>query len=223
LLEGGEISSAEEDLAMSTNPAAGPSESVPERGVEEQRLHAVSEVVTTKAWQLATLLVPILLTTWLTFWVSQKETNIRRDIDNQNQLFSHQLQLSEELYKRRFDTYDKLYAQLVQLNGRLEKQAGEGAESGDWNKTNADQIAQFNELLNLSQLHMGPKVEALMFPAWIAGARGDGPLLTQSIHDLEAAMKKEQDEWMLAEMEAPAAASTPSKPKKSKLKTRSSQ
>jgi hypothetical protein len=136
-------------------------------------------------------------------------------------LFSHQLQLSEELYKRRFDTYDKLYAQLVQLNGRLEKQAG--AESGDWNKTNADQIAQFNELLNLSQLHMGPKVEALMFPAWMAGARGDGPLLTQSIHDLEAAMKKELDEWMLAEMEAPAAASTASKPKKSKLKTRSSQ
>jgi hypothetical protein len=208
---------------MSTNPAEGSSESVPERGVEEQRLHGVSDAVTSKAWQLATLLVPILLTTWLTFWVSQKETNIRRDIDNQNQLFSHQLQLSEELYKRRFDTYDKLYAQLVQLNGRLEKQAGAGAESGDWNKTNADQIAQFNELLNLSQLHMGPKVEALMFPAWIAGARGDGPLLTQSIHDLEAAMKKEQDEWMLAEMEAPAAASTPSKPKKSKLKTRSSQ
>ena len=206
---------------MSTNPAAGPSESVPERGVEEHRLHAVGDAVTSKAWQLATLLVPIVLTTWLTFWVSQKETNIRHDIDNQNQLFSHQLQLSEELYKRRFDTYDKLYAQLVQLNGRLEKQAG--AESGDWNKTNADQIAQFNELLNLSQLHMGPKVEALMFPAWMAGARGDGPLLTQSIHDLEAAMKKELDEWMLAEMEAPAAASTSTKPKKSKLKTRSSE
>jgi hypothetical protein len=174
----------------------------PARGaVEEPRLHAVSDAVTSKAWQLATLLVPILLTTWLTFWVSQKENNIRHDIDNQNQLFSHQLQLSEELYKRRFDTYDKLYAQLVQLNGRLEKQAG--TERAEWNKANADQIAQFNELLNLSQLHMGPKVEALMFPAWIAGARGDGPLLAQSIHDLEAAMKKEQDEWMLAEMEAP--------------------
>ena len=206
---------------MTTSPTAGPSESVPERGIEEHRLHVVGDAVTARAWQLATLLVPIVLTTWLTFWVSQKETNIRHDIDNQNQLFSHQLQLSEELYKRRFDTYDKLYAQLVQLNGRLEKQAG--AESGDWNKTNADQIAQFNELLNLSQLHMGPKVEALMFPAWLAGARGDGPLLTQSIKDLEAAMKTELDEWMLAEREAPAAASTSSKTKKSKLKTRSSQ
>jgi len=236
---------------MSTSPAPGPSESVsnlnrvaatsssesqppvsrvvdfregPARGgVEEQRLHAVGDAMSSKAWQLATLLVPIVLTTWLTYWVSQKENNIKQDIDKQSQLFSQQLQLSEELYKRRFDTYDKLYAQLVQLNGRLEKQAGAGAESGEWNKINADQVAQFNELLNLSQLHMGPKVEALMFPAWLAGARGDGPQLNQSIHDLEAAMKTELDEWMLAEKEAPAGANTSSKSKKLKLKTRSSQ
>src|SRR5713226_10209293 len=68
LLEGREISSAEENLAMSTSPAAGPSESVPDpnretatsptpvsrvvdfregpaRGAaEEPRLHGVSEV-----------------------------------------------------------------------------------------------------------------------------------------------------------------------------------
>jgi hypothetical protein len=206
---------------MSTSPAAGPSESVPGRGVEEQRLHAVGDVVSSKAWQLATLLVPIVLTTWLTFWVSQKETNIKQDIENQSQLFSHQMQLSEELYKRRFDAYDKLYAQLVQLNGRLDKQAG--AEQGGFDKVSAEQFAQLTELLNSSKLHMGPKVEPLMFTAWIAGARGDGPLLTQSIHDLEAAMKMELDEWMLAEKEAPAGASTSSKPKKSKLKTRSSQ
>jgi len=244
LLEGGEISSDEEKVAMSTSPA-GPSESVPDsnrvaatsptpvskvvdfregpaRGaVEEPRLHAVSEAVTSRAWQLALLLVPIVLTTWLTFWMSQKEDNIKQDIDKQSQLFSQQLQLSEELYKRRFDTYDKLYGQLVQLNARLQAQAG--AEPGEWNKTIADQVVQFNESLELSKLHMGPKVEPLMFPAWIAGARGDGPQLTQSLHDLEAAMKTELDEWMLAEKEAPAAASTPSKPKKSKLQTRSSQ
>lgn len=206
---------------MSTSPAAGASESVPERAVEERRLHAVGNVVTSKAWQLATLLVPIVLTTWLTYWVSQKENNIKQDIDKQSQLFSQQLQLSEELYKRRFDTYDKLYAQLVQLNERLEKQAG--GERGSLDKISAEQFEQFNELLNLSKLHMGPKVEALMFPAWLAGARGDGPQLTQSIHDLEAAMKTELDEWMLAEKEAPAAASTSGKPKKAKLKTRSSQ
>jgi hypothetical protein len=82
---------------------------------------------------------------------------------------------------------------------------------------------QFNESLDLSKLHMGPKVEPLMYPAFLAGVRLDGPQLTQSIHDLEAAMKTELDEWMVAKKEAPAAANTPGKPKKSKLTTRSSQ
>ena len=206
---------------MSRSPAAGPSESDSGRGVEEQRLHGVREVVTSKFWQFANLILPIILTAGLGFWISQKQESLKQEIDNQSQLFSHQMQLSEELYKRRFDAYDKLYAQLVQLNGRLEKEAG--AEQGGFDKVSAEQFAQFNELLSLSKLHMGPKVEPLMFPAWIAGARGDGPLLSQSIHDLEAAMKTELDEWMLAEKEAPAATSTSTKPKKSKLKTRSSQ
>jgi hypothetical protein len=238
------FSSEEENVAMSTSPA-GPSESVPDsnrveatsptpvskvvdfregpaRGaVEEPRLHAVSEAGTSKFWQLATLIVPIVLTTFLTFWVSQKEDSIKQQIDNQSQLFSQQLQLSEELYKRRFDAYEKLYAQLVQLNGRLQTQAG--AERGDWSKINADQVKQFNELLDVSKLHMSHKVEDLTVGAWIAGARGDGPLLSQSIHDLEGAMKTELDNWMLEEKGAPAAGSTPSKPKKSKLQTRSSQ
>jgi hypothetical protein len=206
---------------MSTRPAAGRSESVPDRGVEEQRLHGVSEVVSSKTWQLATLLVPIVLTTWLTYWVSQKENNIKQHIDDQSQLLSHQMQLSEELYKRRFDAYDKLYGQLVQMNAKLQAQSG--AEPGEWNKAFADQVVQFNESLNLSKLHMGPKVEPLMYPAFVAGAHLDGPQLNQSIHDLEAAMKAELDAWMLAEKEAPAAASTSTTPKKSKLKTRSSQ
>lgn len=202
---------------MSTSPAVGPSGSVREGAVEEHRLHAVSESVTSKGWQLATLLVPIVLTTWLTFWVSQKQDNIKQAIDEQSQLLSQQLQLSDELYKRRFDAYDKLYVQLVQLNERLQAQ-GE-AEPGNWNKMNADQFVQFNELLDLNKLHMGPKVEPLMFPAWMAAARGDRQLVAQSIHDLEVAMKTELDDVM----RAPAAGGTPSKAKKSKLQARSSQ
>jgi len=161
--------------------------------------------------------VPVVVTALLGFWLSQKQESLKQDIDKQSQLFSQQLQLSDELYKRRFNAYDKLYAQLVQLNEKLQTQAG--VERGEWNKTIADQVFQFNEALELTKLHMGPKVEPLMFPAWIAGARGDGPLLSQSIRDLEAAMKTELDDVM----RAPAAESTPSKPKKSKLQTRSSQ
>ncbi len=193
----------------------------PKGPVEEHRHPAVSEAVTSRTWQLATLIVPIVLTTWLTFWVSQKENNIKQDIDKQSQLFSQQLQLSEELYKRRFDAYEKLYAQLVQLNARLQTQGG--AESGDWSKINADRVVQFNELLELSKLHMSRKVEKVTFEAWLAGARGDGPLLSQRIGELEVAMKEELDNWMLEEKGAHAAQSTTGKQKNSKLQTRSSQ
>jgi hypothetical protein len=234
MLESGEISSQEEYAAMSMGPAAAAAPSASSSvGVvdghqdenqdgkrEGHRLRAPSDAVTSKAWQLATLLVPILLTTWLTFWVSQKQDNIEEDINKQSQLFSQQLQLSEELYKRRFDAYDKLYAQLVQLNGRLQTQAGE--ERGSWNKTNADQVTQFSEALNLSKLHMSKKVEDLAVGAWMAGSYQNAPLLSQSIQDLETAMKKELDEWMLGKG-APAAESKASKPKKSTPKTGSSQ
>lgn len=202
---------------MSTRQATGPSEAVPGGAVGKHRLHAVSEAGPSKFWQVATLILPIFLTAGLGFWVSQKEDSIKQDIDKQSQLFSQQLQLSDELYKRRFDAYDKLYVQLVQLNERLQAQGG--AEPGQWNKMNADQFVQFNELLDVNKLHMGPKVEPLMFPAWMAAARGDTRLVSDSIHDLEAAMKMELDDVM----RAPTAENTPSKPKKSKPQARSSQ
>src|SRR5271166_1421148 len=107
---------------MSTRQATGPSEAVPGGAVEKHRLHAVSEAGPSKFWQVATLILPIFLTAGLGFWVSQKEDSIKQDIDKQSQLFSQQLQLSDELYKRRFDAYDKLYVQLVQLNERLQAQ-----------------------------------------------------------------------------------------------------
>ena len=219
---------------MSASPAARPSEPVAnaapaspspkskvvEEGVaEDRRQSGLTAALASKTWQLATLIMPIVLTTWLTFWVSQKENNIKQDIDKQSQLFSQQLQLSEELYKRRFDAYEKLYAQLVQLNARLQTQGG--AEAGDWSKINADRVVQFNESLELSKLHMSRKVENLTFEAWLAGARADGPLLSQRIGELEVAMKAELDNWMLEEKGARAPETISGKPKKSKLQPRS--
>jgi hypothetical protein len=203
---------------MSTSPAAGPSKSGHKEVVEEQP-HAVSEASSSKVWQLVLLLVPIFLTTWLTYSVSQKEDNIKQKIDEQSQLFSQQVQLSEELYKRRFDAYDKLYVQLVQLNGKLDPD-----KRSEESKSNTDSAIELSELLELSKLHMSSKVEWLAGEAFLAAARQDGPALSQRMEDLRAAMKAELDEKMLEDKgAAPAAANAPAKPKQSKLKTRSSQ
>jgi hypothetical protein len=208
---------------MSTRHAAEPSESpepISRARIVEEHAKAASDGVSARAWQLGTLLVPILLTSWLTYWVSQKEDGTKQHIDQQSQIFSQQLQLSEELYKRRFDAYEKLYAQLVEINGKLEEQSG----IGDFSKINADQVAQFNELMNVSKLHMSPKVDDLTYGAWLAGVRQDGPLLSKNIRELETQMKRELDNWMLAEKGEVAADAAASKPKKSsKAKIRSAQ
>src|ERR1039457_1629225 len=98
---------AKGSTSMSTNPV-----------VEEHPHHRVEDAVSSKAWQMTTLFLPILLTTWLTFWVSQKENSIQQHIDTQSQFFSQQLQLSEDLYKRMFDAYEKIYTQLAQNNNK---------------------------------------------------------------------------------------------------------
>jgi hypothetical protein len=183
--------------------------------------HAISSNVGSKIWQVATLITPILLTTWLTLWTSHSEDRIKQDIDKQSQMFGQQLQLSEELYKRRFDAYEKLYAQLVELNTRLQEQSG--SDTGEWGKVNADQATQFNHLLDVSKLHMSRKVQDLSVGAWLASANGDGQLLSQSIHEIEAAMKTELDNWMLEEKGAPGAEPVPAKSRKTKASTRSVQ
>lgn len=220
-MESGEASFDEESTAMSTAPAAQKSEPGLEAVVEKHQPQPAKDETNSRLWQFATLLVPILLTTGLTYWVSQKQDSIKQELDKQSQMFSQQLELSEELYKRRFDTYEKLYAELVQLNARLTTAAG--ADPAQWSKANADQVIQFNQMLDLSRLHMSPKVADLTADAWQAGAQGDGTQLTQTIKDMETAMKYELDEWLVARKEVLPAAVAPGKPKKSKVKTGSSQ
>jgi hypothetical protein len=215
--------------AMTTNQTVGSSQPVSEGMRRNRRIHEGSEALSSKAWQVATLLTPILLTTWLTFWVSQKEDSIKQHIDTQSQFFSQQLQLSEDLYKRRFDAYEKIYTQLAEIDEKLDPD-----QRTTETKATADNAAQLNELLNLSKLHMSANVESLSGDAFYAAARQDGPELFQRIEFLRTAMKKELDDWMLDKKLAPALpADAPNKSKAPKSnssstststsKTRSSQ
>ena len=202
---------------MSTVPVKQKSQPASEAVVEQHPPHVVKDDMNAKAWQLLTLLVPILLTTWLTYWVSQKENSIKQHIDTQSQIFQQQLQLSEELYKRRFDAYDKLYVQLAELNANLstDKESGESKE-------NADRATQISQLLTLSKLHMSADIENKSDDAWAAASRQDAATLSDSLEKLKTAMKHELDDWMLEKKLAPASApaeNTSSKPKRSKTNT----
>ena len=193
---------------MSANQATGTAQ---DKTGPEHRLPEVTEAVSSKVWQVATLVIPILLTTWLTFWVSQKEDSIKEHIDTQSQLLQQQLQLSEDLYKRRFDAYEKIYTQLAQINGELPY------ERSFETKANTDFAQQLGELIHLSKLHMSANVEALAADAWLSAARQDGPELVNRVELLRTAMKRELDDWMLEKKLAPAlAADQPGKSRPAK-------
>ena len=166
----------------------------PAESAENQQNLAVVGVMASKAWQLAMLLLPIVLTAWLTYLSSITEGRIKGEIDQRSQMFVGQLQLSEELYKRRFDAYEKLHAQLVELNERLKVQGQ--LRRGSWNKVYADGVAQFGALHEASKLHLSPEVETCMGNAYFAAVRGDPELVPQRINDVEEAMKNELDDWM---------------------------
>lgn len=202
---------------MSATPVA---EAPPAAAPAVKKRRSVKEQMSSKGWQLTTIILPILLTTWLTYFVSQKQSKTEDRINTESQLLQQQLQqqmqLSEELFKRRFDAYDNLYVQLVQHQEKLRVTPG-AASLAEWNKANADQAIQINELLNLSRLHLSKDVESITRTGWPAVAAADPNGLSDFIDNLTRQMKKEVDEEMLAKQFAMAADSAQTGRKKKTL------
>src|ERR1700751_1171975 len=57
----------------------------------QRRRTMATEASTSKAWQLATVVVPVFLTAWLTFVFSRSQDNISQEIAAQQQMLSAQL------------------------------------------------------------------------------------------------------------------------------------
>jgi len=166
------------------------------------------ERTNSKWWQLATILIPILLTGWLTFLSSHSETRIRSDIEEKNQLLSAQLTLTTELFKRRFDTYETLYSQLIDLRDKLIVDRANNTIAGRANakstrplakskRQTADLLSQLGRLNEENSLHMSPEVSDLLTDAWMSGVQGDTDGLSKKIAQVEAQMKKELDSQMV--------------------------
>jgi hypothetical protein len=192
--------------------------------LQVENTHA--ENADSKTWQLLTLIVPVLLTGWLTFVSSRSESTIRRDIEDQNQVLSAQLDLTKDLYKRRFDTYEKLYTQLIVLNDKLAPQFQEDATNNGrlnrtaalhlalWKSQVADFLRQLDDLNKMNGLHMSPDVEKLMGEAWQLGVRGNMQEVRPKIQAVEIQMKSELDKQMLREQETLLKVGTQREPEK---------
>jgi len=148
-----------------------------------------------RLWQTATLVIPVLLGAYLT-WVSKgSESRVSEKIDSQNQMLAAHLQLTAELYKRRFDTYDQLHSQLVTLENKLAigppNAATDAAALATWNRGTADLTAQLDSLRRTNRLHISDDVDKLMASAWQTGARHNRDALAKQLDQVETVMRTE--------------------------------
>jgi len=143
-----------------------------------------------KVWQIVLLILPTLLTAWLTFVFSRSEARVTNQLDLEKQIFAQQLQLREDLYKREFDTYDKLYAQLLLLRDGLDRlQAGNAPAF--WKPRLADLLAELDNLRKTNRLHISKPVYTAMGDAWMRGSRLNGAGFDQDLEQVEALMDSE--------------------------------
>lgn len=148
-----------------------------------------------RAWQVAMLVIPILLTAWLTHVSSSSEdrvtSKINEQIDQQKQVFAEQVLLSQDLYKRQFDTYDKLYAQLLILRSTIER-LDPRSPSVVLQRRLADSLAELDSLRQTNRLHISDTVYNTMGDAWQKGAR----MSVKDLEQVEAQMEKEMKDMM---------------------------
>src|SRR5208283_1293787 len=125
-----------------------------------------------RTWELVSLLAPALLAAYLTFLSGRSESRIKQGIESQSAVLSAQLRLNEELYRRRIDTYEKLYVQLKTLETKLQdRTAASGADMAKTNRELADLQKDLAQARGMSELHMSNDVSKLMGDAWLEGVR----------------------------------------------------
>jgi hypothetical protein len=153
--------------------------------------------ISSRIWQLTTLLIPVLLGAYLTFVSRASEERITKDVAASTQMLSLQLRLTEELYKRRIDTYEDLYTKLKELEMQLQFQdldnnsSSQAMARGD----TADLLAKLDKTRGKNELYLSSQVSDLMGLAFETGAvepEGLGPVILR----VEKQMKEELQRTM---------------------------
>src|SRR5260370_7846758 len=133
--------------------------------------------IASKIWQVATLVIPILLTVWLTHVSSSSEDRVKvkidQQMDQQKEVFAEHVQLRQDVYKRRFETYDKLYAQLISLDEAI-AQLDAGSTPVLWNRHLRNSLVELDSMRRANRLHLSDPVDQSMADAWQRGARKNG-------------------------------------------------
>src|SRR5260370_33522462 len=153
------------------------------------------EQPSSKAWQLATLVVPVILAGWLIYVFSRSEVRVKQELDSRNQQLSGQLTLSTELFKRRFDAYETLYTQLINVNEKLLLQEANSAANQSksknvrkvaaTNRQTGDLLAQLDKLNQQNALNLSDEVFNLMVYALKPGVERNSNVLYHKVYQVD--------------------------------------
>lgn len=99
------------------------------------------------------------------------------------------MQLSQDLYKRRFETYDKLYTQLIILEDAIQ-QLQAGSTPVVWNRRLRNSLVDLDSLRRMNRLHISDPVDRSMADAWQRGVRRNGAEFAHDLSDVEAQMEE---------------------------------
>ena len=148
-----------------------------------------------KIWQLASLVIPVLLTGWLTFMFSGVQQQVKQAADQQSAILSTRLAMTEDVYKRMLTAYDNTYTQMTLLNDALQNLQPNATDNPAYlNRQAADALTTLNALNKMNKLYMSEEVGKDLGDLWWAGTqfvrnKGTQDAVTQKIADLEKQMK----------------------------------
>jgi hypothetical protein len=148
-----------------------------------------------KMWQLASLVIPALLTGWLTFMFWGIEQKVKAVSEKQQAILSTHLAITEDVYKRRLTAYENADTQMTLLEDALQNLQPNATNNPAFlNRQAADALTTLSALNKMNKLYMSEKVGVGVGDLWWAGTeffRGKRTKeeVAQKIAELEKQMK----------------------------------
>lgn len=111
------------------------------------------------------LLLPILVTAGIGFYISNEQTKIQIAVDQNNQFLQMQLALKEEYYKRRLTVYENACRQIAETKAALDH----AGTTPRYEAQAATMMAELDKLRKVNTLYWSPNLEEHLAKLWWLG------------------------------------------------------
>jgi hypothetical protein len=138
--------------------------------MHERTLEAIKKAggKSSMGWDVLKVVLPILLTTVLGFWVWYTQSKIQSKVDENSRLLSMRLALTEEFYRRKLDRYEATCKEIARLEESLERY-GELEVNPEVGVQAADSMIAVDRLRKSDFLFLTDKFKSQLGDLWEIG------------------------------------------------------